>query len=65
MDNEEYVRRVVKLRERIARMYPYPEDADLDWGDWKHAHRRRERAERRILELPCRWRACAKNEATA
>ena len=60
IDSTEYARRVVAIQDRIERMHPYPEDADLNWGDYKIAHYHRERKLRRILELPKRWRALPK-----
>jgi hypothetical protein len=57
MTNEDYARRIVKVQKRIDRMYPWPSgDWDSNNNEWKRITRRRDRATRRIFELPKRWR---------
>ncbi len=57
MTNEEYVRRVVRIQERIERMFPDPPG---DWDSNQYEHERvyyaRKRARERIYSLPARWR---------
>lgn len=61
MSNEEFVRRVCAIGDRINRRYPNPsvpyDDAE---GDWKHVHRNRARQIRRIYLLPLRWKKVPK-----
>jgi hypothetical protein len=61
VNSTEYARRVVAIYARIARMYPNPDKPyDEAEGDWKWAHRRRERQQSRITSLPARWREVPK-----
>jgi hypothetical protein len=57
MNNTDYVRRVVAIQNRIALMFPEPAgDWDSNQYEWEDMYRRRDRATRRIFELPKRWR---------
>lgn len=57
MTNEEYVWRVVRIQDRIHRMFPDPPG---DWDSNQYEHERvyyaRKRALARIYSLPARWR---------
>lgn len=61
MDNTTFARRMVALIKRIERMYPWPTvDYDYDKWPWKVADRKRQRAIRRITDLPARWKLLPK-----